>query len=93
MKYAITPAQSRAGRALLNWSRERLAVQSGVPSRTLADFELANTTPRGSTLTAIRAALEAAGVVFIEQNGGGPGVRLKQEAAAVGVDPLDLLIK
>ncbi len=75
---AIAAPQSRAGRALLNWSREKLATVSGVPSRTVADFELGNTTPRATTTAAIRAALEAAGVEFIEENGGGPGVRLRE---------------
>ena len=78
MKDAIVPAQSRAGRALLNWSRDKLAAQAGVPARTVADFELENTAPRPSTLTAIRAALEAAGVVFT--NGDEPGVKLRKQA-------------
>jgi hypothetical protein len=49
-----------------------------VPERTLADFELGNTEPRGSTSNAIRTALEAAGVEIIEENGGGVGVRLRK---------------
>lgn len=77
MKHAIMPAQSRAARGLLNWSREKLAEVGGVPSRTVADFELGNTTPRASTTAKLAAALEAAGVEFIAENGGGPGVRLK----------------
>jgi transcriptional regulator with XRE-family HTH domain len=78
MKRAIVPSQSRAARALLNWSRSKLATVSGVPSRTVADFELENTAPRASTTTTIRTALEAAGVEFIEENGGGAGVRLRK---------------
>jgi hypothetical protein len=31
----------------------------------------------GHSIAAIRAALEAAGVEFIAENGGGPGVRLR----------------
>jgi transcriptional regulator with XRE-family HTH domain len=77
MKRAISAAQSRAARALLDWSREALASASGVPLRTIADFELGNTAPRVGTVGRITAALEAAGVLFIDQNGNGPGVRLR----------------
>ena len=76
MNCAIVPAQGRAARALVNWSRERLAEASKVPSRTIADFELGNTSPQRRTLAAIRAALEAAGVVFT--NGDEPGVKLRK---------------
>jgi predicted transcriptional regulator len=78
MKDAITPAQSRAARGLINWSRDKLAEVGGVPVRTVADFELGNTDPRKTTVGAIRAALEAAGVIFVAENGEGPGVRLKK---------------
>ncbi len=78
MKDAIVPAQSRAARGLIGWSREKLAEAGGVPARTVADFELGNTIPRRTTLAAIRAALEAAGVEFIAENGGGAGVRLRK---------------
>ena len=81
MKDAITAAQSRAARGLVNWSREKLAEVGGVPVRTVADFELENTRPRPSTSTAIRSALEAAGVEFIAENGGGPGVRLRRQGS------------
>ncbi len=45
--------------------------------RTLLRLEAGTTVPRASTVAAIRTALEAAGVEFIPQNGGGPGVRLR----------------
>jgi transcriptional regulator with XRE-family HTH domain len=77
MKDAISPAQSRAARGLLNWSREKLAEEGGVPARTVADFELGNTTPRATTTAKLIAALEAAGIEFIPENGGGAGVRLR----------------
>ncbi len=34
--------------------------------------------PRNATLTVVRSALEAAGVIFVAENGEGPGVRLKK---------------
>jgi DNA-binding XRE family transcriptional regulator len=64
----IAPAQLRAARALLDWSREKLAEAAGTTSRTLARLEAGETTPRQNTLSAIRAALEQAGVEFIADN-------------------------
>ncbi|MBP7334932.1 MAG: helix-turn-helix transcriptional regulator [Niveispirillum sp.] len=78
MKDAITPAQLRAARGLVNWSREELANQAGTTERTVARIELEEGAARQSTLTAIRTALEAAGVIFIQENGEGPGVRLRR---------------
>jgi transcriptional regulator with XRE-family HTH domain len=72
---AISPAQVRAGRALLDWSRDQLVEASGVPKRTLVRLEQAETSPHSKTVAAIRTALEAAGVEFT--NGDAPGVRLK----------------
>jgi len=77
MKEDINGAQVRAGRALVDWSRDTLAARSGTTARNLARIEAGETTPRASTLSAIRAALEAAGVEFIAENGGGAGVRLR----------------
>ena len=76
-KGRITPAQSRAARALLDWKLERLVEASGLPKQTLVRFEGGQTSPRIATDEAIRTALEAAGVEFIAENGGGPGVRLR----------------
>nr|WP_149576391.1 helix-turn-helix transcriptional regulator [Xanthobacter oligotrophicus] len=74
---SISAAQCRAGRALLAWSQDQLAEASKVAKATIANFELGKRTPYDRTLADLRAALEAAGVLFIEQNGNGPGVRLK----------------
>ncbi len=74
---AITPGQCRAARGLLDWRMEDLAQASCVPMRTLLRFERAEGAARAATIAAIRTALEAAGVDFIPQNGGGPGVRLR----------------
>ena len=76
----ILPEQSRAGRALLNWSQIQLCEAAKVARATLADFEAGKRTPYDRTLADIRAALEAAGVEFIAENGGGPGVRLRKNA-------------
>jgi transcriptional regulator with XRE-family HTH domain len=78
-KCDVAPGQCRGARGILDWSMERLAEASGLPRRTLIRFEAGEGTPRASTLAAIRAALEAAGVEFIPENGGGAGVRLRKE--------------
>ena len=74
----IKPSQIRAARGLLDWTRDDLVEKSGVPKSTLVRVETAATKPRASTLAAIRTALEAAGVEFIPENGGGAGVRMKK---------------
>ena len=74
----ITPAQSRAARALINWSQPQLAGASGTGVSTIRDFETGKRTPIANNLQAIEAALESAGVEFIAENGGGAGVRLRK---------------
>ncbi|WP_041247747.1 helix-turn-helix domain-containing protein [Komagataeibacter medellinensis] len=76
----LLPAQCRAARALLNWSQSQLEAASQVAKKTIADFEREARTPYPRTLTALRTALEAAGVEFIAENGGGAGVRLRKDA-------------
>ncbi|MBW7849996.1 MAG: helix-turn-helix transcriptional regulator [Rhodospirillales bacterium] len=75
----ISPAQCRAARGLLGWSQDELTVATGggVAKRSLIRFEQGATSPQPRTIDAIRSALEAAGVEFIPENGGGPGVRLR----------------
>ena len=74
----IISAQSRAARALLNWSRKDLAEASKVAERTIVDFERGARAPYDRTLRDVREALEEAGVIFVEPNGEGAGVRLKK---------------
>ena len=75
---SLTSEQCRAARALLNWSQPDLAELVGIARETIAHFERGATKPHKSNLKAIRAALEAGGVEFIDRNGGGPGVRLRE---------------
>lgn len=63
---------------MLGISRSDLSKLASVSQRTLADFESETRQPISATLDAVRRALESAGVEFIEENGGGPGVRLKK---------------
>ncbi len=68
------------GRALFRWSAEDLARHSALGVTTIRRAELANdeTSMTAANDQAVRRALEAAGVEFIDENGGGPGVRLKR---------------
>jgi transcriptional regulator with XRE-family HTH domain len=75
----ITPEQSRAARALLNWSQDKLAEVAHIGIVTVRQFELGNTTPRFLTLQAMRQVLEEAGVIFVDENGEGAGVRLRKK--------------
>ena len=70
--------QCRGARAMLGWSRERLAKSSNVSIRTIVDFERGARRPYDRTLVDVRKALEDAGITFIDENGGGPGVRLSK---------------
>ncbi|MEO5375486.1 MAG: helix-turn-helix domain-containing protein [Alphaproteobacteria bacterium] len=74
----ITPAQCKGARAMVDLSRRDLAERAGIAERTLVDFERGARTPHPNNLSAIRRALESAGVEFIPENGGGPGVRLRK---------------
>lgn len=75
---SLTPPQCRAARALLGISQEVLASKAKVAAATLANFEAESRTPYASTIQKLRGALEKAGVIFIAENGEGPGVRLKK---------------
>lgn len=73
----MTAAQCRAARALLDASRETLSRASAVDEQAIRYFEQKLHEPDDATKLRIRRALEDAGVVFIPENGGGAGVRLK----------------
>ena len=81
-KRALSSAQIRAARALLRWSAADLAKESALGANTIRRAEVAED---GTSLTtanelAVRRALEAAGVEFIDENGGGLGVRFKKRS-------------
>jgi transcriptional regulator with XRE-family HTH domain len=74
----ISPEQCRAARILLKWMQPDLAKSAGTALSTIADFERGARAPHAKNLAAIRAALEAAGIVFIDSDDTmGPGVRLR----------------
>ena len=82
----LTSAQIRAARALVRWSAEDLARQTSLSVTTIRRAELANEQTSMTTANdlAVRRALEVAGVEFIDENGGGPGVRLRKRQQKKG---------
>jgi transcriptional regulator with XRE-family HTH domain len=77
--FFITIEQLRGGRALLGWSQTQLAGRAGMSLPTIKRVE-AGSGPRVSenARLKLRRALEAGGIEFIDENGGGPGVRLRK---------------
>lgn len=79
----MTGNQLRAARALIGWTQAQVADKANLSVPTVKRAEGAgalNASDRA--LTAIRAALEEAGIEFIAENGGGAGVRLRKETLA-----------
>jgi DNA-binding XRE family transcriptional regulator len=74
----MTPAQCRAARGLLKWGQDDLASAASVSSVTIRNFENEKSSPQRASLAMMVHALEGAGVEFIAENGGGPGVRLRK---------------
>jgi transcriptional regulator with XRE-family HTH domain len=75
---SITSSQCRGARGLLGWSQSDLSQASKTATKTIADFERGAREPYPRTLEDVRGALEKAGVEFIDENGGGAGVRLRK---------------
>jgi transcriptional regulator with XRE-family HTH domain len=76
----IDHRQSRAARSLLGWTQQKLADTAGVALATIQFFETNKREPIPNNLTAIRRALEEAGVEFIPaKSGKGVGVRLRED--------------
>jgi transcriptional regulator with XRE-family HTH domain len=74
----ITPGQSKAARALLEITQSELAEAANLGLSTVVDFEKKRRQVSTIAIQAIRNALAANGVDFIDENGGGPGVRLRK---------------
>jgi transcriptional regulator with XRE-family HTH domain len=78
----VTGSQIRAARALLGWTSQHLAEQSGINYATISRAEQFEGVPsvRAPTLAAIQSALERGGILFLsdaDTRSGGPGVRLR----------------
>lgn len=73
----LTGPLSRAARALVELTREQLATQCGLDAEAIRAFERGLGELDSRQKAGLQTALEAAGAVFIPENGGGAGVRLK----------------
>ena len=74
----ISPGQCKAARALLELTQGELADAANLGLSTIVDFEKKRRQVSVDAIQAIRDALAARGVEFIDENGGGPGVRLRK---------------
>jgi predicted transcriptional regulator len=74
---AITPAQCRAARGLVEMDQAVLADGAMVSRPVIIDFEKGRRVPTRNNLAAIQRVLEEAGVEFT--NGDAPGVRLRKK--------------
>jgi transcriptional regulator with XRE-family HTH domain len=82
----LSSAQIRAARALLRWSASDLAQKAALGVNTIRRAEISEdeTSLTVANDLAIRRAFEAVGVEFIDENGGGPGVRLRKRPPRKG---------
>lgn len=76
--FMITPEQIRGARAMLGMTQTHLARAAGLSTTGLNNIERGASDPKSSTLTAIRTALEAAGVEFITTDRGEGVVKLRE---------------
>lgn len=77
----MNDVQLRMARVALKLGVRDMAELTGVSHFTIVRME-AGQAVKPATVAKVRAALEAAGIVFIEANGGGPGVRMKEPPPA-----------
>jgi transcriptional regulator with XRE-family HTH domain len=73
----MKPVQLKMARAAVGWGVRELAKKAGVTANTVTRIEN-GADAKQSTMDRLQHALEAAGVEFIQENGGGPGVRLRK---------------
>jgi hypothetical protein len=76
----LTPGQVKAARELLGWTRVRLAARGNAGEGAIRRYENGRGIAATLNLTTVRSALESAGVIFVEENGDGPGVRIRKAA-------------
>jgi transcriptional regulator with XRE-family HTH domain len=69
--------QLKMARAAVGWGVRELAKKAGVTANTVTRIEN-GADAKQSTMDRLQYALEAAGIEFIQENGGGPGVRLRK---------------
>jgi len=75
--------QLKMARAAVGWGVRELAKKAGVTANTVTRIEN-GADAKQSTMDRLQHALEAAGIEFIQENGGGPGVRLRKRSQKKG---------
>jgi transcriptional regulator with XRE-family HTH domain len=73
--------QLKMARTALGLTVRQAAELAGCSHETVVGIEANRGSVKQSTIDKVRMALESAGVEFIAENGGGPGVRLKSANA------------
>jgi DNA-binding transcriptional regulator YiaG len=81
MLLKMSPAQCRAARALLGITQTELAETAGLGLSTVVDFEKQRRIVSGEAIQEMKLALEKRGILFLETNGEGEGVRLRRRGA------------
>ena len=71
-------------RAALNWTVRELAEATGLHRNTITNIEVGRYTGDQKSLERIKLVLKKAGVEFVDENGGGPGVRLRKQQRKKG---------
>ena len=74
----MLPIQCKMARTALGWGVRDLAQRASKSPVTVVKFESGEAV-RDTTADDLRRAFEKAGIIFIDSNGGGPGVRLKRK--------------
>jgi DNA-binding XRE family transcriptional regulator len=74
----VTSAQVRMARAALNWTVRDLAEATGLHRNTITNIEVGRYAGDPETLKLIKDVFVREGMQFIDENGGGAGVRLKK---------------
>jgi transcriptional regulator with XRE-family HTH domain len=76
----VTSAQIRMARGALNWTVRDLADASGLHRNTISNIEMGRYVGDPASLELIEKVFRSAGIEFIDENGGGPGVRLRKRS-------------
>ena len=71
-------------RAALNWTVRDLAAAAGLHRNTITNIEVGRYAGDPDTIATIERVLKTAGIEFIDENGGGPGVRLRKSGPGKG---------
>lgn len=82
MSSGMSPEQCRAARGWLGWSQQELAERASVGLSTVRDFEAGRRQPIPNNIAAMRHAIEAAGVEFVDEEGKAVGIRYRQTPTA-----------